>query len=275
MDKLSIGKMAEINRVSVQTLRLYDRLGLLKPQYVDENRYRYYSIKQSARLDMIQNLQLLGMSLRQIREQLDTQDVAVVEKLLEKQKARLDEELLRLSAARRCVERTLINYKRYHSAPRDGMIVTEFIPDRAIYCYDSGINFYDYGLETYEYILRELKGHIALNALPMAYFCNVGTVLRKPLLLRKEFVSTEVFIFVDNDFQQSPNVETLPSGTYLCMSCDSFHKEKEYAGKLLAHAEENGYEIAGDYICEVIADLPVFHNDERGMFIKLQVPILF
>ncbi|HPE66939.1 MAG TPA: MerR family transcriptional regulator, partial [Synergistales bacterium] len=106
MDKLSIGKMAEINRVSVQTLRLYDRLGLLKPQYVDENRYRYYSIKQSARLDMIQNLQLLGMSLRQIREQLDTQDVAVVEKLLEKQKARLDEELLRLSATKRCVERT-------------------------------------------------------------------------------------------------------------------------------------------------------------------------
>ena len=97
----------------------------------------------------------------------------------------------------------------------------------------------------------------------MAYFCNVGTVLRKPLLLRKEFVSTEVFIFVDDDFQQSPNVETLPSGTYLCMSCDSFHKEKEYAGKLLAHAEENGYEIAGDYICEVIADLPVFHNNGR------------
>ena len=25
----------------------------------------------------------------------------------------------------------------------------------------------------------------------------------------------------------------------------------------------------------VIADLPVFHNNERGMFIKLQVPILF
>ena len=31
----SIGKMAELNNVSVPTLRLYDELGLLKPKYVD------------------------------------------------------------------------------------------------------------------------------------------------------------------------------------------------------------------------------------------------
>lgn len=32
---LSIGKMAEMNQVTVPTLRLYDQLGLLKPRYVD------------------------------------------------------------------------------------------------------------------------------------------------------------------------------------------------------------------------------------------------
>ena len=38
---LSIGKMAEINGVSIPTLRLYDKNGLLKPAYIDpESGYR-------------------------------------------------------------------------------------------------------------------------------------------------------------------------------------------------------------------------------------------
>ncbi|MDD4365853.1 MAG: MerR family transcriptional regulator [Synergistales bacterium] len=275
MDKLSIGEMAAINRVSVQALRLYDRMGLLKPQFIDINRYRYYDIKQSARLDMIQSLQLLGMSLRQIKEQLDKQDVSVVQGLLEMQKNRLDEQIAQLRATRRSVERTLINYRRYHSAPGDGMIFTEFMPERKIYCYDSRINFYDFGLETYEYILRELKTHIALNELPMAYFCNVGTILRQERLARREFISTEVFIFVDDDFQCSSNIEVLPSRTYLCISCDNFHKEKSYAERLLAYAAEKDLAFDGDYICEVVTDLPVFVGNERSMFIKLQIPIKF
>lgn len=32
---VSIGKMAEMNRVTVATLRLYDQLGLLTPRYTD------------------------------------------------------------------------------------------------------------------------------------------------------------------------------------------------------------------------------------------------
>ncbi|WCF06741.1 hypothetical protein NDS46_20655 [Paenibacillus thiaminolyticus] len=37
--------------------------------------------------------------------------------------------------------------------------------------------------------------------------------------------------------------------------------------------EAKGCEVAGDYICEVVVELPVFHTDERNMFLKLQVPI--
>ena len=43
---LSIGEMAEANHVSIATLRLYDRMGLLKPSYRDaESNYRYYDIR--------------------------------------------------------------------------------------------------------------------------------------------------------------------------------------------------------------------------------------
>ncbi|WP_066369112.1 MerR family DNA-binding transcriptional regulator [Neobacillus fumarioli] len=46
-NKLSIGEMAKLRKVTVETLRHYDKIGLLKPYYVDPNTgYRYYSTYQ-------------------------------------------------------------------------------------------------------------------------------------------------------------------------------------------------------------------------------------
>ena len=43
--KMTIGQMARMNHISEQTLRLYDREGLLSPLGRDEkNGYRYYGI---------------------------------------------------------------------------------------------------------------------------------------------------------------------------------------------------------------------------------------
>jgi DNA-binding transcriptional MerR regulator len=208
MDKLSIGRMAETNHVSVQTLRLYDRMNLLKPQYVDTNRYRYYNIKQSARLDMIQNLQMLGMSLKQIKELLEKQDFLAVQDFLKLKQRDLDFHIRELTMRKKAIERTLTNCQRYTASPRDGMIVTEFIPKRKIYYYDSGINFYDYGIETYEYILRELKQHILLHELSMAYFCNVGTFSEKTIRCRNLYQRRYSFL--------SMRISALPPVSMCC-----------------------------------------------------------
>lgn len=43
---LSISELAKLRQVTTETLRYYDRIGLLKPVYVDpETNYRYYSIR--------------------------------------------------------------------------------------------------------------------------------------------------------------------------------------------------------------------------------------
>ena len=69
---MKIGEMARFNRVSITALRLYDKVGILRPCYTDpETNYRYYSIHQKARLDMIQYMKELGMSLGEIREILE------------------------------------------------------------------------------------------------------------------------------------------------------------------------------------------------------------
>ena len=77
---ISIGEMAKMNRTTVPTLRLYDSMNLLTPCYVDEKTcYRYYDIKQNARLDMIQYMKELGMELKEIKSILDRKDLDLIE----------------------------------------------------------------------------------------------------------------------------------------------------------------------------------------------------
>ncbi len=69
---LRIGEFSRLARVSVKTLRLYDRLELLSPTRTDEwSGYRYYSSEQLPRLNAILALKDLGFSLEQIKRLLD------------------------------------------------------------------------------------------------------------------------------------------------------------------------------------------------------------
>lgn len=69
---LKIGDFARRSQVSVDTLRHYDNLGLLKPAEVDPfTGYRYYAFHQLGRLNRILALKDLGLSLEQIASMLE------------------------------------------------------------------------------------------------------------------------------------------------------------------------------------------------------------
>lgn len=67
-----IGDFAKITNTSVKTLRFYGDIGLLIPERVDAfTGYRYYSDEQIERLKLIQRLKDLGVSLGEIRKNID------------------------------------------------------------------------------------------------------------------------------------------------------------------------------------------------------------
>ena len=93
MQLLTIGQMARLNHVSEQTLRLYDNIGLFSPSHRGENGYRYYDIKQSAVLDIIQYMKSLGMSLKEIQLQLEKKDLTLIESVLREKQRQTEEEI--------------------------------------------------------------------------------------------------------------------------------------------------------------------------------------
>lgn len=64
-----IGELSRIKDIDAQTLRYYDKIGILSPEIVDEkNNYRYYSIDQFIEVDKIKFYKILGLSLEEIKE---------------------------------------------------------------------------------------------------------------------------------------------------------------------------------------------------------------
>ena len=275
LQKLSIGQMAELNHVSEQTLRLYDKEGLLVPRCVDPvTGYRYYHIIQSAKLDLIQNMKVYGMTLRQIRSFLDSNDPSALRALLTEQADSIEERIRQLRRSQSAITRTLDNYRRYEAMPRNGEIFLEYIPERRIFRYNCDVNYFDQDESGYEYMLRQMQTNLVANNMPLSYFTNIGTIIRREHLVPDALFSNEVFLFVDED-DSSQAMETLPAASYLCLCSDEFSMEAANVRRLLDYVQTRGCEIAGDYICEVVVDFPMLDFDRRRMFYKAQIPVRF
>jgi DNA-binding transcriptional MerR regulator len=68
-DLLSIGTFANMTRLSIKALRLYDQLGILQPLHVDpQTGYRYYGVDQLSSARRIRNLRDMDMPLATIRQ---------------------------------------------------------------------------------------------------------------------------------------------------------------------------------------------------------------
>ncbi len=273
---MKIGEMARFNRVSISTLRLYDKVGILKPCHTDpETNYRYYSIHQKARLDMIQYMKELGMSLGEIREILEKGDIQLIESTLISKKRQVKEEIAQMELRLGAISRAIESVERFRKAPDCGMITVEYIPHRTIYVMHTDINFYDHDISVYEEILEELKENIIGQGLPQVYYCNAGTILPLKNFLKGEMVSHEIFLFVDEAFPEHQAVHRVDSGMYACIYLDRFDDEQEYAARLLAYCKEHRYVVCGDYLCEVLTEFNVFDSEKRSMFLRLQVPLRF
>lgn len=104
MNKLSIGKMAKMCNVSIQTLRYYDKVDLIKPIFRNEsNNYRYYNISQVFRVNIIKYLQYSGLSIQDIKGVLALDNYDLME-FWKQQEKEIEKEIVKLQQSKRLIE---------------------------------------------------------------------------------------------------------------------------------------------------------------------------
>ena len=95
--KYSIGEVAEMCSVSIKTLRYYDQIGLVIPEFRnEESKYRYYSKKQMIKLFIIRQLRKLGFSVKEIKCLLENLNVEEMEDAINNRLEAIDKEIKEL-----------------------------------------------------------------------------------------------------------------------------------------------------------------------------------
>lgn len=289
MGEFGIGRMAELNCVTEKALRLYHQKGLLEPVRIDEaTGYRYYSYEQCSTLDMIQQLQSLGVSLDEIKLLLDEQDPAMLAALLESRLAFIESELKRLGVARQNALQLLESCRTFQDRPVCDQAILERIGERrlvsfAIFNPRSQRLFDDAKafLREWELNLRQTKRHMRDADMPLSLFHRVGCRIARADLVRRDFRLDASFVFLDDASVQLVNeFEVLPAGLFLTLykshytGSDGGNAEVDGLNELLDYAEGHGFAVAGDYYGEIVAETPAFLYEGREMLFKLQIPVV-
>ena len=115
-DYYKINEIARLYGIGVDSLRYYEKLGILKPRR-DTNGYRLYNLKDMYKLNVIRDLRRLDFSMQQIKDYLEGQTVDHTLALLRQEQALVQAQIQELQTKARLLQRriaALTEARRHH-----------------------------------------------------------------------------------------------------------------------------------------------------------------
>ena len=260
-----IGELAGLFGISTDTLRYYDKIGLLKSGKDPLNNYRYYSLESFFTLGRILFLKSLGISVKDIKAYMTEKDTAHLLSLLSGENQEIDKTIKKLSNLKTKIENK-INMLNEASVNMDKVMIRT-LPEKRGFI----ISMKDKGDES------RLKSAF-LEKLPlfsMSSFLIEGqvfTTLSKDDLINKNYDSFNYFIEVLST-NLAGNIEIIEKGEYACITFKgAYHKFPYYYDKVLTYIEEKGYVVSGPSIEKNIVDYG-FTKKEEEYVSEIQVPV--
>ena len=109
----SVGKAAKLANTTTETLRHYDRIGLVKPSKTDQwTNYRYYTQQDIVRLNTVRALQLMDLSLQEIKTVLEYNDLEKIVDFLAEAEKKADEKIAALQYGKSKIQLAKADYEK-------------------------------------------------------------------------------------------------------------------------------------------------------------------
>lgn len=267
-DLFTIGEVALLFNLNIQTLRYYDKIGLVKPEKTDlNNHYRLYSTKQFERLNTIKYLRALGMSIKDIANFFENKDLTTMTYLLENQREKVRNQKAKLDLIERKIEHRLNDlYSTIHS-PINQIELKE-LPPRKIAILKQKIDL----LDDLEYPLRTLEKNSHFDS--VIFLGKVGVSVPKQHLIQQSFDGfSAIFVILESEDTCDCPTSLIAGGSYLTLRFCGTHKEAHtnYA-KLLDYIHKHAFMIVGDAIEMTMIDSGMT-NDPSQYLTELQIPV--
>lgn len=264
-----IGDAARLFHLSVSTLRHYERIGLVKPEYTDpETGYRYYSVRQFERLNTIRYLRTLDTPLDSISDFFHNRNIERIQEILCAQKEAAANKQRELAAVERKIDNRLRQLRDAFSSELDVIKTVEIPPCRAVQI--SGRLTVKSYLDM-EIPIRKLELE---QKDALVFLGKVGLGISREHLLCRELDSYDtIFLLLDSDDNYDGEVYEIQQEK--CVSvrfCGSHEQARPRYEKLLNFIESGGMKISGNSYEITMIDYG-FTNDESKFVTEIRIPI--
>lgn len=212
-----ISQTAKIVNMTAETLRHYDRIGLVKPCKVDEwTGYRYYSMQEIVKLNAIRALRCMDLTLSEIKEILSYDDFHKIIETLKQAEKSADEKIAELNNAKTRIQRARTFYEnKLKGEPQKENIFIKQYPQRVILLSDTMDkptldNLWDYHRHFYKLIPDSKKKDFSFEDLAGIY----------------EQDGRSRLFATCTKFSEIEGLKILPQGNYLCADCTEENREQ-------------------------------------------------
>ena len=268
---LSITELAKLRQVTSETLRYYDRIGLITPDYVDpQTRYRYYSIRQYEKLGTIKELRQLGMSIHDITDYFSGRNLRKSHQLLLHQLELLEEEIRKQQLLSEILRRKLHFLSEITPPPPVDKVFCRAFPQRYMITFGEPVG----GSREHAFAFTRLERYLDEVA-PILASDRIGVYADWHLLEPSDdYIPAVPMIFVERDATESEHKRTIPPGDYLCMNYRRGELERYHPSfaRLHTYMAEHGWVLNGMIFQFYKIDVTLTSDPDETLM-EIQVPV--
>ena len=268
---LSITELAKLRQVTSETLRYYDRIGLITPDYVDpQTRYRYYSIRQYEKLGTIKELRQLGMSIHDITDYFSGRNLRKSHQLLLHQLELLEEEIRKQQLLSEILRRKLHFLSEITPPPPVDKVFCRAFPQRYMITFGEPAG----GSREHAFAFTRLERYLDEVA-PILASDRIGVYADWHLLEPSDdYIPAVPMIFVERDAIESEHKRTIPPGDYLCMNYRRGELERYHPSfaRLHTYMAEHGWVLNGMIFQFYKIDVTLTSDPDETLR-EIQVPV--
>lgn len=265
-----IGQVAKLYHLSVGTLRHYERMGLLRPEYTDpDTGYRYYSVRQFEKLTSIRYLRELGMPLEEIASSLQDRDMTAIADALRRQKDIVARKKQELDIIERKIDHRLAQLEDASRAELDVIRLVKQPAMRVVWL-KTEVEFNSY--LWLEESIRKLEKD---QSVPLSYLGKVGAGVSREHLLAGQYDRYDlVFIVLDEEDVYDGAVEQLPAGECVSVRFRGSHdRAAEQYARLMAYLTAHGLQADG-FSREIALIDNCISNDPETYVTEIRIPVV-
>lgn len=269
MKLFKIGEIAKLFHLSVSSIRHYENMGLIRPEYTDEQSgYRYYSTRQFEAFNTIRYLRALDMPLDEISDLMKGREVEKIEQKLRIQQQKVEQKLCELKKVKKKIENRIKGLEDAKNSRLDEIYKSTLPPCR-IFFVSQPLKINDY---------RDIEGptiHLAeAQAEAVIFLGKVGVGISAEHLEKGEFCEYDgIFLLLDEEDEFAGEVRQFPEMPCVTVRFRGSHTEapEQYA-KLMEYIKEKNLKIAG-FSREITLIDYGFTTDKNEYVTEISIPV--